>query len=277
MKTKDFRANVKAVGGEQGNELAVGQFEAIVSVFGNVDTYGDMVVPGAFKADLDARAESGAVLPVVWSHKWDDPFAHIGWVVKAEERPEGLWVQAELDMDNPTAQQVHKLLKSRRVSQFSFAYDVQDHALATAEDGTEYLELRKLKLHEVGPCLVGVNQETELLAAKGFELAAKAGRVLSQKNLDTITAARDALQAVLDAANTETTDEAKAAGPGAMVDPEGDHSPGTENSQPMVDDEPTDEPTDDRESDKDPAKDPAKSAHGPAMTRWELEVLLLED
>ena len=84
MRTKDFRAHVKAVGGEAGNTLADGQFEAIVSVFGNVDSYGDVVVAGAFADDLKARAESGAVLPVVWSHRWDDPFAHIGWVVKAE-------------------------------------------------------------------------------------------------------------------------------------------------------------------------------------------------
>lgn len=275
MKTKDFRCHVKAVGGEKDTDLAPFQFEAIVSVFGNVDTYGDMVVPGAFKADLDARAESGSVLPVVWSHKWDDPFAHIGYVLKAEERPEGLWVRAQLDEDNPTAVQVHKLLKSRRVSQFSFAYDVEEWGTAKSDEHGEYLELRQLKLHEVGPCLVGVNQETELLAAKAAELGAKAGRVLSQKNLDTITAARDALQAVLDAANADDTEKGAADG---TVGAKGSENPDTEHSQPTaVDEAEAAEATEDEApKGESEGKAASKSTEGSAMARCDAELFLLE-
>lgn len=50
MKTKMFDAKVKAVGPDGG--LEEGQFEAIVSVFGNEDSFGDVVLPGAFKNDL---------------------------------------------------------------------------------------------------------------------------------------------------------------------------------------------------------------------------------
>jgi hypothetical protein len=62
-----------------------------------------------------------------------------------------------------------------------------------------------LKLHEVGPCLVGANQETELIAAKAAGLArgAKAGRVLSQKNFESLTAAYTAIGEVLDSAQPE--------------------------------------------------------------------------
>lgn len=202
MHTKEFHAAVKAVGESDG--LTDGQFAAIVSVFGNVDTYGDVVMPGAFADDIKAWERSGDPLPVIWSHDWTDPFSHIGYVVKAEETAVGLKVTGQLDLDNPKALQVYRLLKGRRVTQFSFAYDVLDAGWETV-DGVEAFALKRLKLHEVGPCLVGVNQETELLAAKALDVArgAKAGRVLSQKNYDRLVEARDALADVIAAAEPE--------------------------------------------------------------------------
>lgn len=214
MHTKDFRAAVKAVGAQDG--LEDGQFEAIVSVFGNEDSYGDVVMPGAFKADLDRWAEKGDPLPVIWSHDWTDPFAHLGRALAAEERPEGLWIRAQIDdLDvNPKAAQVYRLLKGRRVTQFSFAYDILQGGYETV-GGRDVYALRELKLHEVGPCLLGVNQETELLAVKAQRLAqgAKAGRVLSQKNYSTLVSARDALDEVIASAEPEKADAPEAPAP----------------------------------------------------------------
>lgn len=163
---RTFAAEVKAVGSEGSGGLPEGQFEALVSVFGNVDSSGDVVMPGAFAASLAEWAAAGDSIPVVWSHKWEDPFSHIGAVVEAQETERGLLIKGQLDLDgNPTAIQVARLLKSRRIKQFSFAYDVVDGGYAE-RDGIEVYELRELRVHEVGPCLLGVNQQTELIAAK---------------------------------------------------------------------------------------------------------------
>lgn len=200
MLTKDFAVTVKAVAGDPGSDLETGQFEAIVSAFGNVDSVGDVVVKGAFADDLKRWKDSGDPIPIVWAHKWEDPFAHIGYVLEAKEADEGLWIKGQVDLDgeNPTAMQVNRLLKGRRVKQFSFAYDVLEGESVTKDDSS-FFELRKLKVYEVGPCLVGANQETTLLAAKAAQLvqSAKAGRVLSAKNLDGLKAARDAINEVI--------------------------------------------------------------------------------
>lgn len=99
------------------------------------------------------------------------------------------------------------------MKQFSFAYDTLEGAWVDVEDHRYggYYELRKLRVHEVGPCLIGANQETELLAAKAVELTRgiKAGRVLSQTNYDRLTKARDAITEVLDAATPEDPNDAK--------------------------------------------------------------------
>ena len=191
MKTKNLSAQVKATGGD------TGEFEAIVAVFGNVDSGGDVIVKGAFADTLKEWQDSG----------------DIGSVVEASETETGLLVKGQLDLDNPKAAQVHKLLKGRRVTQFSFAYSVLDSGPVEV-DGVKATELRSLKLYEVGPTLVGMNQSTELLSAKSDDLEAKAGRVLSAKNKEIVTstitaldAAKSALEALLNAA---TNDDGKA-------------------------------------------------------------------
>lgn len=141
-----------------------GTFEALVSVFGNVDAMGDAVMPGAFTDTLADWRAKGDPIPVVWSHQSQDPHAHIGQVLDAEERDAGLWVRGRLDLDAPTAAQVYRLLKGRRVTQFSFAYDVTD---AETVDGVN--ELRAVTLHEVGPTPLGANPATELLAVKSLD------------------------------------------------------------------------------------------------------------
>lgn len=207
MRTKDFTARVKAAGVADG--LAEGQFTALVSVFGNEDSVGDIVRPGAFTETLAEWGAKGDPIPVIWSHAWGDPFAHVGTVLKATETLQGLEVTGQIDdLDsNPTAAQVYRLLKGRRVTQFSFAYDVGEGAWVQDDEHPYggYYELRRLKLHEVGPCLVGANQETELIAAKaaGIARGLKAGRVLSQSNFNTLTSAYESIGEVLAAATPE--------------------------------------------------------------------------
>lgn len=184
MLTKAAPVRVKA--GEQ-DGLQPGQFEAIVSVFGNVDSYGDVVMPGAFADDLLAWEKSGNPIPVLWSHLSHDPDYHIGHVVEAKETAEGLWVRGQLDLDAPKANQVYRLLKGRRVTQFSFAYDILDAAYAE-RDGEKVYELRKLKVYEVGPTLIGANQETRLIGVKAGQPCPTCGHTIDGKATATVPA-----------------------------------------------------------------------------------------
>ncbi len=176
MKTKTMPAAV-AIGepGEDDEHV----FEAIVSVFGNKDYAGDVVMPGAFTKTLDAWKSTGAPIPIYWSHRLDDPTYNIGEVVEAREvgpddpdMPDwvndhikshgGLWVAGRLD-DFGLGHHVAHLLKTRRVKQFSFSYDVVREM--KSKDNTAN-ELHELLLHEVGPTPLGANPLTELISAK---------------------------------------------------------------------------------------------------------------
>lgn len=226
---KTFPAHVKAIAPDDTS----GTFEAIVSVFGVVDSYGDVVMPGAFAEDLERWKSSGNPIPVVWSHQWSDPDSHIGEVLEAAELMPGdarlpaelkefggLWVKGRNDLGEPKAAKVHRLMKGRRIRQFSFAYDVLDGAPAE-RDGKAVYELRKLAVLEVGPTLIGVNRSTELLAAKGANPHGLATLVAAKALLEELIAGAAGVELTTPVATEATipTPPAPAEAPAKSADP----------------------------------------------------------
>lgn len=215
MKLKDLPVQIKA-GPDDG--LGEGQFSAYASVFGNKDSYGDVVMPGAFAEDLKRWEESGNPIPLLFGHNMSDPDYNIGHVLSATEDDKGLLVTAQLDLENPKALQTYRMLKGRRVNQMSFAYDVLEAGEAQREmDGAkeQVYELRKLKVYEVSVVTIGANQETEVLAVKAAADAllsgTKAGRAISAKNEAELRKAHEAIGNVLSAIG-QGDDQEKASG-----------------------------------------------------------------
>ncbi|KFF31653.1 HK97 family phage prohead protease [Bifidobacterium bombi] len=165
-------ATFKSVG--DGGSLGEGQFTALVSVFGNVDSLGEVVMPGAFTETLAKWKASGDPIPVVWSHDWSNPMSHIGEVLEAKETDQGLEVTAQLDMSNPTAVQVFKLLKDRRIKEFSYSGMESDFRMVDGPDGDAIYQVGKVDLIELGPCMKGANPATVLLSTKSDQADADA-------------------------------------------------------------------------------------------------------
>lgn len=229
MLTKTCPVLVKALVTE-GDDA--GQFEALVAVFGNKDSYGDVIIPGAFEDSLAEWAAKGIPIPIYWSHQLSDPDMNIGWVLEAKETAEGLWIKGQLDLEAAKGVVVYRLFKGRRVTQFSFSYDLEEYAWSKSEEHGDYLELRKVKVHEVGPTPVGANQSTDLIDVKSaamhadrLNLEVKAGRKISAKNEETLRSAYTAIGEVL---SSIESDESKA----SVTVPAKDETPAGKSEEP---------------------------------------------
>ena len=195
-----------------GTTLKAGQMLAYASVFGNVDSYGDVVVKGAFANTLaEWRQRKDRTIPLLYGHNMSDPNMNVGAVLDAEEDDRGLKILAQFD-DDAMAQKVYRLVKAGRIAELSFAFDTIKSALLDDPDRPDaYRELQELKLYECSVVPIGANSETEVLAIKAAEVGMtavaeglKAGRTLSKANessirsaLEGISAAKDALEKVL--------------------------------------------------------------------------------
>lgn len=155
---KQSPVSIKA-GPEAG--LEEGQFTAYASFFGNRDSYGDIVQPGAFTRTLADWKAKGENIPVLWGHDTADPFANIGSVIHAAEDTKGLKITGALDLDNPTAAQVYRLMKQKRTNRMSFAYQTREEEKKS--DGNHLLDL---DIYEVSVVQVPANDRAEVLAVK---------------------------------------------------------------------------------------------------------------
>jgi uncharacterized protein len=167
LKTAD--AHLELLGAE-------GAFLARMAVFDVVDRAWDRLRPGAFADSLVAWKRKGRMPPLIWGHRHDDPAYRIGKVLEATEDERGLVVHAQLDLAKPKAADTYDLLKHNE-AEFSFAFETKA-ATVVREDGRPVRDITAVHLLEVGPCFIGMNPETELLAIKQW-MGAKVGRTLS--------------------------------------------------------------------------------------------------
>ncbi|UGL61817.1 capsid maturation protease [Microbacterium phage Franklin22] len=216
MDLKSVRLTGIKTAGDAGVELAEGEFLAYASTWTREpDSYGDVVAKGAFADSIEEWDKSDSVLPILFGHDLVDPFSNLGYAKSMVEDDHGLLVHAVLDLENPKAKQVYRMLKGRRINQMSFAFDVLEDGIVDLGDEKTARELRKMKLHEVSVVPFGANSDTEVLAVKALEASLKAGRTISAKNLESLVSARDAIDAVIKAA-TPDEDVTKASRPDAV-------------------------------------------------------------
>jgi len=176
------------------------------------DSYGDIVIKGAFTETLKKRKATGHPFPLCFNHDFDQI---IGAVFEAEEDDYGLKIRASF-LNTPAAQEKRELVKEGIVWQFSFAYSVLGAEAPTEEEKKQGIsqKLTKLDLYEVSLVPVPANQTAIVTEIKNDDNAeVKAGRRNSAKDEELIRDAISALQALLDTADEDQgEDEPKANG-----------------------------------------------------------------
>ena len=132
-----------------------GTFTALVAVFGNVDSDGEVTDKGAF---TEALAERPTV-PIMWSHGYGTSDI-VGYSTKAEETDEGLLLEWKA-LDTEIGRSVAELLEVGAITDFSYSAVVEDYSVEKV-DGGEIRHLTKLDLWEAGPCLRGATPLAKL-------------------------------------------------------------------------------------------------------------------
>lgn len=187
-----------------------GIFEGYASVFGNVDSYGDKVIKGAFSKSLaKSFPNDGAGIPCYWSHRMDDPEFILGKTVSAVEDEHGLKVRVSLDLDNPKAAAAYRALKAGAVNQMSFAYEVVDSHFVP-EKGAKFggvNELRELNIFEVSVVQIGANTATSIDMVKSALKNDDSISISTPGAIEQLEEVVDVLRNIIDSAKADSSDE----------------------------------------------------------------------
>ncbi|HEV2125118.1 MAG TPA: HK97 family phage prohead protease [Chloroflexota bacterium] len=182
---KRFSASIKARTSDDGTK---GEIEAIVSVFGNVDSVREVITAGAFTKSLARKFPKG-----VWMHDWAQPVARTeearellpGDALLPESLKEqgGLYIRGKFNLETQRGREAYSDIAFGIVDEFSIGYRVLkahrvteegEHAEEDMDDlfgyffgrskGIRYLD--EIELYEWSPVLVGANPSTALLGVK---------------------------------------------------------------------------------------------------------------
>lgn len=160
LKVRDFQLSVKADGVADD-----GTFEGYGSVYGVVDTYQEVVAPGAFAESLVELKSKGRTVPVLWQHRSDQP---LGVYSELREDETGLFVKGQLLIDAVgQAAEAHALMKAGAVTGLSIGYWVRESSF---DEKTGIRTLTKLDLVEVSLVTFPANDDARVEAVK-FKLA----------------------------------------------------------------------------------------------------------
>jgi uncharacterized protein len=174
MQTMDFGLELKALDD-------AGTFEGYASVFGNVDSGGDKVMPGAFVEGLASARRTGRTVKMLWNH---DPNQPIGVWDDLAEDAKGLWGKGRMILEVPKAREVHALAKAGAVGGLSIGYRTKE----AAPEGNVRL-LKKLDLFEVSMVTFPMNERAKVTSVKADGLEditekLKAGDRLTEREFE---------------------------------------------------------------------------------------------
>jgi HK97 family phage prohead protease len=138
-----------------------GTFTGYASVFGTVDSYNEVVAPGAFVDSLKEIAASGDPLPALWQHRSGTP---IGGYKTLKEDAKGLFAEGWLLKDDVVqAREAFALMKARVVKGMSIGYYVLE---SSYNEKTGIRTLTKLELVEISIVTFPANPDAQIDAIK---------------------------------------------------------------------------------------------------------------
>lgn len=158
MLHKDFGLEIKDVSES-------GVIEGYASVFGGApDSYGDVVLPGAFANTLVKHKREGTMPLMLWGHQASE--LPIGdWIDMAEDG-KGLWAKGQLDMEDAVGIRVHRALKRKSVRGLSIGYETKQRESDPKKPGINFL--KEVELWEVSPVNFPAQRRAQITSVKSF-------------------------------------------------------------------------------------------------------------
>ena len=153
-----------------GDEIPDGYIAGWASTM-DLDSYRDVVVPGAFDASIKARGLTGPKgIKLLLNHNW----TQLAGVIKVLETRQGkLWIEAQLNLDVEYVEDMYSNIKMIGGLSFSVGFFLQEYNIRQDEQNRDYFELVKGDLFEVSVVPFPANSEAVMEFVKSSELDMK--------------------------------------------------------------------------------------------------------
>ena len=153
MEKKVFRPTIELKETDQEQ----GSFRAVFSTFNVPDLDNDVTLPGAFEEGQKVRI-------AYWGHRWHDLPVGRGVIGSDGEKA---WVDGKFFLDTQAGLETYKTVKNlAELQEWSYGFDIEESESGRFED-QDVRFLKKLRVHEVSPVLLGAGIGTMTTVIKG--------------------------------------------------------------------------------------------------------------
>lgn len=137
-----------------------GSFTGYASVYGEMDSYRDIVMPGAFDVSLEKFKSMGRKVPMLWQHSSREP---IGVYTSLKSDAHGLLVEGEINMDVQRGREGHSLMKQGALTGLSIGYDT---VMDKWDEKNLTRELHEIDLWEISPVTFPAGDNARIVDVK---------------------------------------------------------------------------------------------------------------
>lgn len=155
----DARLEIKAAG--EGRDDVALHIKAYGLAFGNIDSWGDIILPGA--CDKFLASDDADRMALCWQHDRSTP---IGIITDKGVDDYGMWIEADI-LKTTAGNDAALLIKSGAVKEFSIGWrPVKYHY--EHKDGYDYdiRILEEIEVLEVSPVTIAANKKAVIISAK---------------------------------------------------------------------------------------------------------------
>jgi len=187
LESKEGRINVEFEIKELTEE---GTFKGYASVFNNVDSDRDIIVPGAFAESLKKKGVKG--IRLLWMHDSRQP---IGTITVLQEDKTGLYFEAKLVLTVQKGLEAYELLKAKAIDRMSIGFTIPDREndIEVSRDRMKR-KIKNVDLWEISIVTFPANQRAKIQAVKS-ESGSVVGKVTVDK-LDSVRSVENYLRDV---------------------------------------------------------------------------------
>lgn len=151
---RSYALQIKATGDD-------GTVEGYGSVFGNKDSYNDVIEKGAFAQSIKSHKSSQSMPAMLWQHDASQP---IGVWTDITEDANGLHMRGKLAMGTTKGKEAHELAKMGALNGLSIGFVTKDY-----EYEGEVRHLKELELWEVSLVTFPANTKARITGVKSAE------------------------------------------------------------------------------------------------------------
>lgn len=156
-----YKASLASIEKKEAGEDGILHIKAYALAFGNVDSWGDIIAPGA--CDEFLKSENFGRMALCYQHDINEV---IGVITDAGVDEKGMWIEADV-LPTTTGKNVQVLIKAGAVKEFSIGYYADEYHYEK-KDGYQYdiRVLDAITIIEVSPVTRAANPEAVLINAK---------------------------------------------------------------------------------------------------------------